>query len=399
FERVRTSYPELPAIIRGAGMPGDIGHTWTFNRFIRPHPKGGVKIRNERTGNVRIFIFSTLVDNKKIDPTYAQALEELPEAERRAKKYGDWNAYQGQVFSEFRDIHYPTEPPNALHVIPRFDIPSWWPVIIVIDWGKAAWNYVTYTAIAPSKRIYVYREQAWKETKIAMWAPYVKEFIDRENVKKIVVCKSAKQDRGVEHTVQSQIEEALGGITVELSNNSPGSRVATKNLLHEYLRWETKHIPKSEMPIFDTELSQWILRNYGEQGYANYMEKFKEPEPEDNIPRLQIFNESPEGRPITMLQAAIKACVYPKSQDGIPQEDVQEFDGDDPYDNIRYVVDSVDRFYEDAQQEMKSIEKREAIIKQFEETQDWNKLYNQARALEAQQNNDTYDKPIRRYRH
>src|SRR6266850_1832488 len=396
FERVRTSYPELPAIIRGAGMPGDIGHSWTFKRFIKPNPKGGVKIVNAKSGNKRIFIFSTLKDNPRIDPEYAQSLEEMPEAEKKAKKYGDYNAYQGQVFGEFREIHYPTEPENAIHVIDNFDIPDWWPCICVIDWGFEAWNYVTYTAISPSKRIYLYREQACKRTKIEMWGPLVKEFIDRENVKKVIVCKSAGQDRGVDHTVQSQIEEALG-CSVQLSNNKPGSRVATKLLLHEYLRWELKPVPKIELPIFDMELSQWILRNYGDSGYADYMKKFKEPEPEINIPKLQIFKASPEGIPITMLQEAIKACNYPKSPDGIPAEDVMEFDGDDPYDNIRYVVDSVERYFEEAEQEMKDLEKREALAKQFEINQDWNQLYMQARAME-QINKAESSFAIRRYR-
>lgn len=395
FERVRTSYPELPAIIRGAGMPGDIGHTWTYNRFIKPAPQGNVKIIG-KGGNKRIFIFSTLVDNPKLDPDYTNSLEMMPEAEKKAKKYGDWSAYQGQVFSEFRERHYTTEPDNAIHVIEPFDIPVWWPRICVIDWGFAAFNYVTYTAISPLKRIYVYREQAWKQTKIEIWAPYVKEFLDAENIKKIIVCKSAKQDRGVQHTVQQQTEEALG-YTVTLSHNNPGSRVATKLLLHEYFRWETKHVPNKERPVLDIELSEWINRNYGQTAYINYMNRFRELEPENNLPKLQIFKKSPEGIPITMLQEAIKACNYPKNPDGIPAEDVAEFNGDDPYDNIRYVVDGVDRFFEEAEQEMKELEKREALSKNFEIDQDWNKLYQQARYLETIQKNEE-SLAIRRYR-
>jgi hypothetical protein len=389
FERVRTSVPDLPAIIRGAGMPGNIGHTFVNKRFIKPAPRGG-KIIYGKGGNKRIFIFSTLADNPKIDPLYAQSLEMMPEAEKRAKKYGDWNSYEGQVFEEFRDIKYPSEPDNAIHIVKHFDIPTWWPRIIVIDWGFAAWNYVSYTAISPNRRAYVYREQAWKKTKIAIWAPYVKEFLDRENVRVIKVCKSAKQDRGQEHTIQQQIEEALGR-SILLTDNSPGSRVAGKLLLHEYLRWESVYTPIEEQEPYNEELAMWILRNHGESAYRSYKLRFA-PGIIETTPKLQIFDESPEGKKIILLPEAIKSCVYDKTN----PEDVAEFDGDDPYDNIRYVVDEVDKYFEEAKNELAVVQQREVLVQEFTETQDWNKLFRRALAIE---NTQVESKAVSRYHH
>lgn len=379
FERVRTSVIDLPAIIRGAGMPGNIGHTFVNKRFIKPAPRGNKIIRG-KGGNKRIFIFSTLADNPKIDPGYAQSLEMMPEAEKRAKKYGDWNSYEGQVFEEFRDIKYPSEPDNAIHIVKRFEIPAWWPRIIVIDWGFAAWNYVSFTAISPNRRAYVYREMAWKKTKIAIWAPYVKEYLDRENVKKIKVCKSAGQDRGQDHTIQQQIESELGQ-AIELTTNTPGSRVAGKLLLHEYLRWETTYTPSIEQEAYNEELAMWILRNNGEGAYNSYKARFLSPQAEV-LPKLLIFDESPEGKKIVLLPEAIKSCVYDKTN----PEDVAEFDGDDPYDNIRYVVDEVDKYFEEAKDEMVTVQAREALVQEFNETQDWNRLFRRAQAIEATSN-------------
>jgi len=378
FERVRTSVPELPAIIRGAGMPGNIGHTFVKNRFIKHAPRGG-KVIVGKGGNKRIFIFSTLADNTKIDPNYAQSLEMMPEAEKRAKKYGDWNSYEGQVFEEFRDKTYPGEPDHALHIVKCFDIPAWWPRIIVIDWGFAAWNYVTFTAISPTRRAYVYREMAWKKTKINIWAPYVKEFLDKENVKSIKVCKSAGQDRGQDHTIQTQIEEALGrGVT--LTTNTAGSRIAGKSLLHEYLRWEKIYVPIKEVEPYNEELAMWILRNHGDAGYQSYKRRFSVPTTEENIPRLQIFDVSPEGKAITLLPEAIKSCVYDKTN----PEDVAEFEGDDPYDNIRYVVDTVDKYFDEAEAEFKEVQARQQLVEDFNNTQDWNMLFRRAQAIEAE---------------
>ena len=241
FQRVDLPYPELPSIIRAAGMPGGIGHTWTYKRFIKPAPEGG-KIIVGRGGNKRIYIHSTLKDNRYIDPTYKQSLQGITiDAERKAKLEGDWDAYQGQVFDEFRDRKFEDEPENAIHVVPTFDIPEWWPRIVIGDWGFAAMTWIGYAAISPNRRVYIYREQYWVKTKIAQWASEVKVYIDKEHPRLIRFCKSAGQDRGQEHTIQQQIEDELGQ-SIELSNNTPGSRVAGKLLIHEYLRWNPKQM-------------------------------------------------------------------------------------------------------------------------------------------------------------
>ena len=70
-------------------------------------------------------------DNPHMSKRYRMSLEALPEAEKRAKLYGDWDAYEGSVFDELRDRSYPDEPGNALHVIEPFDIPAWWPKMVI----------------------------------------------------------------------------------------------------------------------------------------------------------------------------------------------------------------------------------------------------------------------------
>ena len=386
FTRVRTSDPKLPAIIRSAGMPGGIGHTWVKKRFIDPAPNGG-KILIGRGNNKRIFIYATQADNPNIDPNYKQALEGLPEAEKRAKLYGDFNAYLGQVFSEFRDRHYPDEPDNALHVIEPFEIPEWWPKIVIGDWGYAANTWIGYGAISPSKRLYVYREQSWRGVKIEEWAPYVKELICQENPRIIKFCRSAGQDMGTEHTIHQQIEDALGR-PVDLTNNSKGSRISGKALLHEYLRWQQKYGPDRKIEVYDEERSRWMLRNKGLEAYRRYIESFEPPKIEENIPKLQIFDTCP------LLINAIKACIYAKSKDGIPAEDVAEFDGDDPYDGVRYMVDAADRYFDEAVDEFNKVQAREMLLQKLQSTNDWTAFYRNAHKLETEDN--TYA-PIRRY--
>jgi hypothetical protein len=389
FTRVRSGDRNLPAIIRAAGMPGGIGHTFTKKRFVTPCPEGGKVIIGK--GEVkRFYVHSTVADNPNADPEYTARLDGIPnEAERKARKFGDWDAYQGQVF-EFRTKRYPDEPENAVHVVTPFEIPSWWPRLVIGDWGFAAMTYIGFYAIAPSKRIYLYRELYWLKTKIEDWAPVVKDWIDREGPKVVKFCKSAGQDRGQEHTIQQQIEAALH-MPIELSANSPGSRISGKMLVHEYLRWTQKpHIRPEDIPVYSEEYAQWVLRNKGLLDYKAYLALFDPPEEETNLPKLQIVccddsSTQHEGHPncCPVMINAIQACSYDKkSKEGKAAEDVAEFDGDDPYDDLRYALDSAERYFVEAGLQFEKIQKQEQLTQALQNTQDWTAYYRNMRTVD-----------------
>ena len=59
----------------------------------------------------RIFVPSSVFDNPALlanDPKYVQRLASMPDAERKALLYGDWDSFSGQVFAEWRNdpAHY-----------------------------------------------------------------------------------------------------------------------------------------------------------------------------------------------------------------------------------------------------------------------------------------------------
>lgn len=383
--RVRTSDPTLPAITRAAGMPGGIGHKFVYNRFVKPCPEGGAVVVG-KAGVKRFYVHATLENNPYIDPGYKQSILALPEAEKRAK-LGDWSAYEGQVFDEFREIHYPDEPENAIHVIEPFEIPSWWPRIVVGDWGFAAMTWVGFGAISPTGRLYLYRELCWTKTKIEEWAPVLKDFIEKDgNVKLVKFCQSAGQDRGQNHTIQQQISAALGR-EVYLTGNKAGSRVAGKMMIHEYLRWKPKPVmPASEKPVYNEFHAMQLLRLQGEKAYHAYLDIFREPEPEINIPKLQIF------KTCNVVIEAIKQCVYDKKR----IEDIAEFDGDDPIDGLRYLVDAASEYERDAKQEMEKLQKQEHFDKLLLVSGDQSSYYRNMRQLES---SSKRIQGIRRYRH
>jgi hypothetical protein len=391
IQRTRRSADQigrLPAVVRSASNPGNIGHAWVKRRFVDPAPLGG-KVIVGKGGNKRIFIPATLADNSHIDPEYAKSLDALPEAERQAKKFGSWTAYEGQVFSEFREERLLSEPDNALHVIRPYDIPDWWPRIIAIDWGYAAMTWVGYGVISPSKRLILYREQSFNgpnnpKEHIESWAGKVAEHVKKEKPRDIVICRSAGQNRGEPHTIQDQVSEALG-FPIRLFEGGAGSRVSTKSLLHEYLRFTPKYVPTEEQPVFDQEYANYLIRNAPVREYQKYLSHFQPPEEEKNLPKLQIFSCCP------LVINAIKSCVYDKTN----VEDVAEFPGDDPYDGLRYLVDSADRYFIEAGEKFKQLQATSAIIKRLEETQDWTSFYRQAKKLDQIA---LGPKPVARYR-
>ncbi len=140
---------EFPKQIKSSTNPGGIGHTWVKERFIDRAP-AEESFRGEDSMK-RIFIPSLLSDNHFLarrDPEYAKRLEALPEREKRALLFGDWNIFEGQYFTEFS---------TAEHVIDPFAIPKEWRRYITLDYGLDRLA-VLWIALSPDGVAYVYRE-------------------------------------------------------------------------------------------------------------------------------------------------------------------------------------------------------------------------------------------------
>jgi hypothetical protein len=359
ISRCRSSSPDLPAFVRAFTNPGNVGHSFFKKRFVDPSPRGRKIIVDRVTKQKRMYIPFLGRDNPFLllnDPQYLTRLEGLPEIEKKAKLFGDWNSYEGQVFSEYRVLHLPDEPANAVHVIPIFIVPDWWPRILCIDWGYAANTFAIWAAISPSGRCYIYRTYSVNKTTIKIWAPEIVRLTGTEEIADLFVCHSAGQHRGEEKTIQEQINDAFDGrYTVNLA---PKDRIGGKNLIHEYLRW--RQIPKIKTPEtgYDHEFAAKILRNYGEDKYNEYMMIFVEQEDETNIPKLQICQTTPEGIDNNELIDVIPSCIPAEHN----PEDVAEFPGDDAYDTLRMVVQAAHRYIDTASERFIHLQRLQKII-------------------------------------
>ena len=100
----------FPKQIKSTTNPGSVGHAWVKKRFVtaaEPNKTFSVD------GRTRIFIPAKVQDNlflMKSNPEYIEWLEQLPEHQKQALLYGNWDIFEGQYFTEYS---YRT------HVIPR----------------------------------------------------------------------------------------------------------------------------------------------------------------------------------------------------------------------------------------------------------------------------------------
>lgn len=391
FTRCRSSSPDLPALVRAGSNPGNVGHTFFRKRFVDPWRPGNKILKDAKTGLKRIYIPAGPYDNPQLlinDPTYLLKLETLPEAEKRAA-FGDWYTFSGQVFEEWRLEPLPGEPDNARHVIDPINLPFWWPRILCIDWGFAALTVAGWGAISPDGRIYVYRRYGVKGKQIKEWTMEVANLSRGENIVLARICHSAGAKHGEPLTVQQQVQNALNEAGLEVSLQlAERDRIGGKMLVHEFLRWKQKPKPKPHEG-YSSKLADKIGRQYGERKLLEYLSFFIDTPPEDNLPKLQIFNESPEGIELQALCECIASCVYDdKTADGKPAEDVKEFDGDDDYDMIRMMLRAVQDFVTGAADEFAVRQAIDKIYSELERTGDQFAFYRRMEAYEAETGED-----------
>lgn len=125
--------------------PGGVGHAWVKRLFIDRDYRGGERAADYCFIPARVYDNTVLVEN---DPGYVRMLENLPEDMRRAWLEGDWNAFAGQYFKEWR---------QDVHVLEPFGIPADWRRYVALDYGLDMLAAL-FIALAPDGKAYVYQE-------------------------------------------------------------------------------------------------------------------------------------------------------------------------------------------------------------------------------------------------
>lgn len=171
FSRCRPNGPGTRCYIRSTANPGGVGHGWVKERFITAAPPlttiwETVNIdfpdgHREARRRSRIFVPASVFDNPALlenDPDYITGLAVMPEADRKALLYGDWDSFTGQVFTEWKNdpAHYADR--RRTHVIDPFRIPDDWSIWCGLDWGYSRPFSVGWYAADRQRRLYRVRE-------------------------------------------------------------------------------------------------------------------------------------------------------------------------------------------------------------------------------------------------
>ena len=148
--RLRTTHPDLKTYLRCTANPGGVGAQWVKKRYVEASEPN--KTFKGTDGLTRKFIPALLQDNPYLaeDGEYERMLQSLPAVQRKQLLEGNWDVAEGAAFAEFTP---------DVHVIPPFELPSWWERIKGIDYGYAAESCCLWAAIDPDdKTIIIYRE-------------------------------------------------------------------------------------------------------------------------------------------------------------------------------------------------------------------------------------------------
>lgn len=390
LERCRSNIQGVLPIVRSASNPGNIGHGWVRKRFVEPCREGGkiIVTNNKRDDGSTfksklIFVQSFVTDNPHImknDPSYVDRLQLLPEAEKRAKLYGDWWIYSGQVFGEFRSEKLPGEPSNALHVIAPFKIPDYIPKLLIIDWGHQAMLYAQWIACFPNHNIITYREYIGLQEKNVVWSANLKRLSQDEVINRVIMGRDSWNKHGDTLTIAEQFTQITGWTPFKADTD----RIGGKMLMHEYLRWTPRPERYNVKGKISSDYYSWVLRNKGDVEAGKYLNSFnRDEESEVNLPRWQIFNTCP------VLIRTLPLCVY-NTKSGTNPEDVAEFNGDDPYDNSRYGLKAAEEFFNVAGKNEDQALASSEICEELQATGNINRFYNKMANLEIGQKNRSF---------
>lgn len=263
FSRNRPNGPGTRCYIRAQANPGGIGHGWVKERFIVPappmtpiveevrirHPDGTEEIRQRK----RVFVPSSVFDNSILlqnDPEYLTRLAALPEAERNALLYGDWDTFSGQVFTEWSNDPDRYSDRVNTHVIEPFRIPEEWTMLRSFDFGYARPFSVGWYAIDGDRRMYRIRELygctgepnqgvRWEPARIAEKIREIEAEDPNLKGRRIQgIADPSIYDESRGESVAAMMER--GGIYFEKADNS---RIAGKMQMHHRLAFDDSGIP------------------------------------------------------------------------------------------------------------------------------------------------------------
>ena len=227
--------------------PGDRGHKWVKDYFVTRTRYGTDVVTVEEiegdpeSRKTIAFVQALVYDNPHMDPDYVRNLKGMAELDRKHLLDGDWDAFGGQFFDQFR---------RDLHVTKPFTVPEAWERIRGIDYGYVNPTVCLWAAFDWDGKAWVYREykatrrpatdQADDILRLSLWKSGDGGRQHPERINETVADPSIFARTGVGPPIAQQYARA--GLHVQPANND---RVTGWTNVREYLRIDddgTTHI-------------------------------------------------------------------------------------------------------------------------------------------------------------
>ncbi len=246
----------FPKQIKSSTNPGEIGHAWVKARFIAVAPPNTTVTIDKMT---RRFIPAKVQDNlflMKNNPEYIEWLEQLPEVEKQALLFGDWDIFAGQYFTEWN---------YDKHVVKPFKIPPEWRRFRSMDWGYKDPCAIHWYAVAPNGRVFVYRELYQSKILSRDVAKRIRELSAGETIAYTAASPDMWQERGHSDIEGVTIAEtfARNGVPLTQADNT---RVPGWQRVREYLTDMDDGKPR--LQVFETCLN--LIRTLPEMIYDEH---------------------------------------------------------------------------------------------------------------------------------
>jgi hypothetical protein len=254
---------DIKTYMRATGNPGNVGSAWVKEMFIDPAPPNtrfevGVETPNGKSVFTRRFIPASLFDNPHLMKTddYLVMLSSLPETKRRQWLDGDWDAWDGAAFPEFR---------REIHVVKPFEIPTSWVRFRACDWGYSSPACCLWFAVDYDNNLYVYKElyvngSTGRKYQADTFAQKVREMEKGERVLYGVLDSSVWSKRGdIGPSIVDTMKE--NGCHWRPSDRSPNSRKNGKMEVHRRLHVRDLQDGKPKPSLFFFDNCRQVIKD------------------------------------------------------------------------------------------------------------------------------------------
>ena len=282
---MRTSKPNWRPRLYASFNPGGIGHDYVKRLFVEPARTVETQTR---------FIPARYSDNPWLNKEYIQYLEDLGGSLGRAWRDGDFDIFEGQYFSEWRE---------EKHVVEPFEIPDTWRRIRCIDHGRTAPTACLWGAIDYDGKIYWYREYHKVGVDADVNAQAIAQLSEGENYDFTVLDSACFSHTGSGET----IGEIYARNDVAAMPSPKKNRLAGWSLFHEYLRLDEETTPR--MLFFKTcyNAIRTIPTLIHDERHPEDLDTSGEDHEVDAISYgLQLLHEQVTPKPLSIIEQRLK---------------------------------------------------------------------------------------------